>query len=100
MNENIPSEVTTNRHKKIKSDELIIRRQCRITCGADVVIRHVLPYLIAVGDEESESYAESDLKMTLPMMKAMKNLTQMSLLMTRATTLRNIKDILIELSTF
>ena len=61
MNENIPLEVTTNRHKKIKSDESIIRRQCRITCGADVVIRHVLPYLIAVGDEESDSYAESDL---------------------------------------
>jgi hypothetical protein len=25
----------------------------RITCGADVVIRHVLPYLISVADDES-----------------------------------------------
>ena len=36
--------------KKIKTDELSIRRQCRITCGADVIIRHVLPYLIDVAD--------------------------------------------------
>ena len=33
--------------KKMKTDESSIRRQCRITCGADVVIRHVLPYLIS-----------------------------------------------------
>jgi hypothetical protein len=41
--------------KKIKIDESIIRSEYRITCGADVIIRHVLPYLIAVGDEESNS---------------------------------------------
>ena len=44
--------------KKIKTDELSIRRQCRITCGVDVVIRHILPYLINATDEESDS--ESD----------------------------------------
>ena len=32
--------------KKIKTDESSIRQQCRITCGADVFIGHVLPYLI------------------------------------------------------
>jgi hypothetical protein len=56
----IPPEETTHCQKKIKTDESSMRRQCRITCGADVVIRHVLPYLITVADEESDSYVESD----------------------------------------
>jgi hypothetical protein len=46
MNEKISPEEATPRQKKIKTDESNIRRQCRITCGADVIIRHVLPYLI------------------------------------------------------
>jgi hypothetical protein len=46
MNEKIPPEETTPRQKKIKTDESNIRQQCRITCGADVIIRHVLQYLI------------------------------------------------------
>jgi hypothetical protein len=33
---------------------LSIRKQSRITCGADVIIRHVLPYLISTNDEESD----------------------------------------------
>jgi hypothetical protein len=61
MNENIPQEEASQCQKKIKTDESSIRRKCRVTCGADVVIRHVLPYLITVADEESDSYAESDL---------------------------------------
>ena len=52
MKENIPQE--------IKTDESNVRRQCRITCGADVVIRHVLPYLITVADDEFESDSEAD----------------------------------------
>jgi hypothetical protein len=31
---------------KIKSDEASSRQRCRITCGADLVIGHVLPFLI------------------------------------------------------
>jgi hypothetical protein len=31
-------------------EEASVRQQCRVTCGADVVIRHVLPYLISVVD--------------------------------------------------
>ena len=46
MKENIPQE--------IKTDESNVRRQCRITCGADAVIRHVLSYLISTEDEESD----------------------------------------------
>ena len=46
MNENIPQEEATQRQKKIKTDESSIRQQCRVTCGADVVIKLVLPYII------------------------------------------------------
>jgi hypothetical protein len=35
--------------KKTKTDGLSIQRQSRITCGAGVIIRHVLPYLISNG---------------------------------------------------
>jgi hypothetical protein len=49
MNENIPQEEATHYQKKIKTDESSMRSQCRITCGADVIIRHILPYLITVG---------------------------------------------------
>jgi hypothetical protein len=46
--------------KKIKTDESSMRRQHRITCGADVIIRHVLSYIITVADEESDSNVETD----------------------------------------
>jgi hypothetical protein len=39
-------ENTTQHQKKFKTDESIIRQQCRVTCGADVVIGHVLSLLI------------------------------------------------------
>ena len=53
MSENIPQEEVSHCQKKMMTNESSIRRQCRITCGADVVIRHVLPYLISTEDEES-----------------------------------------------
>jgi hypothetical protein len=46
--------------KKIKTDKSSIRSEYRITCGAYVINRHILPDLITVADEESNSYAESD----------------------------------------
>jgi hypothetical protein len=46
MNENIPQEKATPRQKKFKTDELITRQQCHVTSGADVVIGHVLQFLI------------------------------------------------------
>jgi hypothetical protein len=46
MNENIPQEEVSHCHKKMRIDESEIRWQCRVTCGADVVIRHILPFLI------------------------------------------------------
>ena len=46
INDNILKESTTRHQKKIKTDESSIRQQCRVTCGADIVIGHVLAFLI------------------------------------------------------
>jgi hypothetical protein len=46
MNESILKESTTQHQKKIKTDETSFRQQCRVTCGADIVIGHVLLFLI------------------------------------------------------
>jgi hypothetical protein len=55
MNEIIPQEEVSPCRKKIKTDESSIRQQCRVTCGADIVIWHILPYLITATDEESDA---------------------------------------------
>jgi hypothetical protein len=60
MNESILKESTTRHQKKIKTDESSIRQQCRVTCGADSVIRHILPYLITATDEESDSESDAN----------------------------------------
>ena len=39
-------DIVTSSQKKMKTDESSIRQQCRVTCGADVVICHVLQFLI------------------------------------------------------
>jgi hypothetical protein len=59
INDILPGEAT-NCQNNIKTDEWSIRQQCRVACGADIVIGHVLPFLTAVADEESDSYVESD----------------------------------------
>jgi hypothetical protein len=53
ITENNCQHTTIDRRKKIKTGDASIRRQCRVTCGADVIIGHVLPYLISTGDDES-----------------------------------------------
>jgi hypothetical protein len=51
----------TNRcQKKMRIDESDVRQQCRVTCGADIVITHVLQYLITVSDEESDSDSDDE----------------------------------------
>ena len=50
MNENIPQEEVSHCQNKMKTDETEIRRQCRITCRADVIIGHVIPFLISTED--------------------------------------------------
>jgi hypothetical protein len=37
----------THNPKKFKTDESSFRRQCRVTCGGDIVIRHMLRFLIS-----------------------------------------------------
>ena len=59
MNDNNYHYTTIDRRKKIKTGGASIRGQCRVTCGADVIIRHVMPFLISTGDDDSLSY-ESD----------------------------------------
>jgi hypothetical protein len=48
MNEKSHQDIATQSQKKIKSDESSTRQRYRITCGADLVIGHVLPFLITV----------------------------------------------------
>ena len=38
--------VDSRRNKRIKIEEAAAREECRISCGADIVIQHVLPYLL------------------------------------------------------
>jgi hypothetical protein len=46
MSENGHQDRATQSQKKMKADDSSIRSQNRVTCGADVVIGHVLPFLI------------------------------------------------------
>ena len=46
MNENIHQEFMCSRQKKVRVDQSKFRWHCRITCGANVVIGHVPPFLI------------------------------------------------------
>jgi hypothetical protein len=46
MSENGHQDRATQSQKKMKVDDSSIRSQNRVTCGADVVIGHVLPFLI------------------------------------------------------
>ena len=52
MNENIPQEKATQRKTKINIDELdhIRWQSCLISCGSNVVIGHMMPYLISAED--------------------------------------------------
>ena len=38
--------------KKIKTGGANIRQECRVACGADVIIGLVMPYLISTGDDD------------------------------------------------
>ena len=45
-------ENTIRSQKKFKTDESDIRQQCRVKCGADVIIQHVLLFIVSAEDEE------------------------------------------------
>ena len=46
MNKMNDREGKERQNKKMKIEESDVREQCRINCGADIVIQHVLPYLL------------------------------------------------------
>jgi hypothetical protein len=60
VNETFHQEIPCRRQKKVKTDESSTRQQCRVTCGADVVIGHVLPFLITAEIDESCSDSDSE----------------------------------------
>jgi hypothetical protein len=46
MNEKIHQDMDIQSQKRSKTGESSTRHQCRVICGADVVIGHVLPFLV------------------------------------------------------
>ena len=46
MHENDLQDTMNRQLKKLKTDKSSSRQQCRVTCGADVIIGHVLPFLL------------------------------------------------------
>jgi hypothetical protein len=61
IDEESHNEKSTRRQKKGKTDESSVRQHCRVTCGADVVIGRVLPYLLmSTVDQESDSELYDD----------------------------------------
>ena len=46
--------------KKMKIEESDVREQCRINCRADIVIQHVLPYLLLSPADADESGATDE----------------------------------------
>ena len=59
-NEKKNQDMATQSQKKMKADESSTRQQYRVICGADLVISHVLPYLISIGDDDDSFSYESD----------------------------------------
>ena len=52
INDNSLEENTIRSQEKFKTDESDIRQQCRVKCGADVIIQHVLLFIVSAEDEE------------------------------------------------
>jgi hypothetical protein len=61
INQTNNQENATRPRKKGKADKSSDRQHSRVTCGADAVIRHVLPYLlISAVNEESDLESDND----------------------------------------
>ena len=50
----------TRHSKKRKIEDFDFRKQCRVNCGADIVIEHVLSYLVVPPPEDCHSDDEED----------------------------------------
>jgi hypothetical protein len=51
INEKSHQDMTNQSQKIVKTDESSFQQLLRVTCGAAVVIGHVLPYLMTVADD-------------------------------------------------
>ena len=51
MNDHLQGKKQRRSKKKLKIDNSSIREQCRISCGSDIVIEHMLPYLLPTLNE-------------------------------------------------
>jgi hypothetical protein len=55
INDTIQQQKTARSRKKAKTEAASSRQQCLATCGADVIIGYVMPFLIDTGDDDSLS---------------------------------------------
>jgi hypothetical protein len=55
INDNNHKQKTACHQKKFKTEGASPQQQCRVTCGAGVIIGHVMSYLISTGDDVSLS---------------------------------------------
>ena len=55
INETFQQPKMPRSRKKTKTTEAGSRQQCRVTCGADVIIGYVMPFLTYTGDDYSLS---------------------------------------------
>ena len=60
INDNNSQQNTVRRQKEIKIEGASIRQQCRVSCGADVIIEHLLLFLICTRDDDESLSNESD----------------------------------------
>jgi hypothetical protein len=57
IDQTLNQENETRPRKKGKTDESSVRQHCRVICGADAVIGHVLPYLLDNNYDSEDSDA-------------------------------------------
>ena len=48
------------RTKKTKIEDADVRVQCRISCGADIVIEHMLPYFVPTASEVHDAFKSAN----------------------------------------
>ena len=46
--------------KKTKIEDADVRKQCRISCGADIVILHMLPYFVPTASEVDDAFKSAN----------------------------------------
>ena len=52
--------------KKMKIEDADVRVQCRISCGADIVIQHMLPYFLPTASKVDNAFKSANEKVDSP----------------------------------